>query len=63
MSATRLIPAHIVTDLKHAGARLRNSRVLKPRHDDTAAHTDCEICRWTARVNYLLDQIPTGETP
>jgi hypothetical protein len=56
-AATRLIPAHIANDLRHAGARLRNARVLHPRHDEKIHHPDCDVCRWKKRLDWLLDQI------
>lgn len=62
MSApARSIPAHLVTDLKGALARLRTSRLLDSDHAevfDNNWHPKCEVCRNQRRFQWLCDQLP-----
>jgi NAD-dependent SIR2 family protein deacetylase len=67
MSApTKLLPAHLVSDLHGTLARLRCAREIDPRHEERVfrrdgqrrLHIDCEVCTSQARLDMLLDKLP-----
>ena len=55
--AVAAVHYQVAQDLNNTLSRLRMARTVNPKHTVLPGdfHTDCEICKCTRRIDWLLD--------